>query len=430
MRRPLVYDITRLVTRIFARTPNGIDRVDYAFADYILSDSEARRSGLMMTPIGPRVIPTRAAREAIDNIRKHWREDADPDSDEGFRAVAAAIDRPLISSLHISIARRGQYADALAWIGRHGIPLGASPGRYLAGGGVYLNVSQFPMGVDRYFRWLDAEPVVDAVFFIHDLLPLETPEFFRPAERSRHLKRLRTLARFGRAAIVSTSITREALLRQMTAAGHPDLPILVAPLPPEKAFAGRDEAETSVGRHPYFVMVGTIEPRKNHLLILHVWRDLVGQFGPAAPRLLIIGERGWENEQAADLLERCSALRGFVIQASGLATPALRRLVLGARALLMPSFAEGYGLPVIEALAAGVPVIASDIPVFHEIAGDRATMIDPTDGPGWREAVRRLWLQDAKASQRRSVSAGLPDWGDFFREIERFLERIAARASA
>jgi glycosyltransferase involved in cell wall biosynthesis len=343
MRRPVVYDITRLLTRVFARTPNGIDRVDFSFAEYFLHDGEPRRSGLVMTPFGPRVLSPVATREAIENIRRHWGEDAEPESDEQFISIAAAIDQSSGPVPKVSVARRGQYAEALSWIGRHGLPIGESPAKFLNGSGVYLNVSQFPLGIDGFFHWLDRRSNVDGVFFIHDLLPIETPEYFRPMERPRHLRRLKTLAGYGRAAITSTAITRNSLIRQLTALGRPDMPILVAPLPADPIFAADSGERLPIGRHPYFVMCGTLEPRKNHLLLLHVWRDLIAQFGRAAPKLLLVGERGWENEHIIDLLERCPALQGPVIRASGLTTPSLKRLLLGARALLMPSFAEGYG---------------------------------------------------------------------------------------
>ena len=108
-----------------------------------------------MTPFGPRVLSPIAAREAIDNIRKHWGEEAEPESDEQFLSVVAAIDEASGPAPRISAPRRGQYAEALSWVGRHGLPIGESPTRFLGGSGVYLNVSQFPLGVDSFFRWLE-----------------------------------------------------------------------------------------------------------------------------------------------------------------------------------------------------------------------------------------------------------------------------------
>ncbi len=423
-RRPLVYDITRLVTRIFDRTPNGIDRVDFAMANHFLDPERSDRSGLMITALGPQVLKPRAAREAIDNVRKHWGEDEEPESDEHFLDVAAAIDGAPTAAKRISKGRKGQYADALAWIRRHGIPLGSAPWKFLADGGVYLNVSQFLLERDRLFRWADRRPDIDNVFFLHDILPLETPEYFLPAEYPRHRRRLETVARRGRGVIVSTNVVRAALEGRLAKLGRRDMPILVAPLPVDPIFSRGPPVEAAVGRHPYFVICGTIEPRKNHLLLLHVWRDVVARLGRSAPKLVVIGERGWENEHVIDLLERCPALQGYVIEASGWPTPSVKRLLLGARALLMPSFAEGYGLPVVEALAAGVPVIASDIPVFHEIGGGRLLTIDPTDGPKWREAICAFVPDDSPARRRllaRKANPAAPEWPSFFAAIEDFI---------
>ena len=70
-----------------------------------------------------------------------------------------------------------------------------------------------------------------------------------------------------------------------------------------------------------------------------------------------------------------------------LSSAGLRRLIANSRALLIPSFAEVFGLLIIEALSLGVPVVASDIPVFHEVAQERAVFRDAIDGPGWLQAV-------------------------------------------
>ncbi len=307
---------------------------------------------------------------------------------------------------------------------RHGIPLRETPARFFGESGIYFNASQFPLGIDMAFRWLDRERGVRSVFFIHDLLPLQAPEFFRAAERARHERRLRTVARYAHAAIVSTGLTRRTLFAELSARGRPDMPILVTPLPVDPAFRNASGGPLEVGAHPYFVMIGTVEPRKNHLMILHVWREIVDTYGEKAPTLVLAGERGWENEQIMDLIERCSALKRHVILVSGLATPGLRRLIAGARAILAPSFEEGYGLPVAEGLAASARVIASDIAVFREIAGDAATFVDPIDGPGWSLAIRHAWMENSspESSQRSRCVADENDWT--FRGVEAFLDQL------
>ena len=107
-------------------------------------------------------------------------------------------------------------------------------------------------------------------------------------------------------------------------------------------------------------MLGTIEPRKNHWFMLHVWRRIVEESGGNAPKLVVIGRRGWECENVVDMLERCESLKDAVVEQSNCSDHDLQVWLQHARALLFPSFVEGYGMPLVEALTMQVPVIASD----------------------------------------------------------------------
>src|SRR5207302_45452 len=105
------------------------------------------------------------------------------------------------------------------------------------------------------------------------------------------------------------------------------------------------------------------------------------------------------------------------------------RLLQGARALLLPSFAEGFGFPVIEALALGVPALCSDIPALRETGGPVAEYLDPLDGPGWRAAILDY---AAAVSPRREAQlqrlAGWqpPRWDDHFAMVRRLLSAAPA----
>jgi glycosyltransferase involved in cell wall biosynthesis len=176
--------------------------------------------------------------------------------------------------------------------------------------------------------------------------------------------------------------------------------------------------------HPYFVVLSTIEPRKNHLLLLHVWRELIEQLGEYAPRLIVIGRRGWECEQVVDMLDRCIILNGFVIEISNCNDQELACWLEQARALLFPSFTEGYGLPLIEALSLGVPAIVSDIAVFREIAGNVPEYISPIDGTGWKQTILEYMNLRSTARQaqiERMANYKAPTWADHFRVVEELL---------
>ncbi len=175
---------------------------------------------------------------------------------------------------------------------------------------------------------------------------------------------------------------------------------------------------------PYFVVLGTIEPRKNHLLLLNLWRRLVEEFGQQVPRLVVIGQRGWECEQVVDMLERCEALKGVVVELNGCDDVALATWLHHAQALLFPSFAEGYGIPLVEAMSLGTPVIASDLPVFHELAGDIPEYLDPLDGEGWRKAVLEYTMLGSSLRNAQLVRlAGwqAPEWSAHFEKVDAFM---------
>src|SRR5207302_4590159 len=120
-----------------------------------------------------------------------------------------------------------------------------------------------------------------------------------------------------------------------------------------------------------------------------VWRQLCAAKKPA-PHLVVIGSVGLRGGWILDQMLRCQATRGRIHHAAGLSTAGMKSLIASSLGLLAPSFAEGYGLPIVEALHLGVAVVASDIPPHREIAGQAAMLLDPTDGPAWRDAIPAL----------------------------------------
>lgn len=98
-----------------------------------------------------------------------------------------------------------------------------------------------------------------------------------------------------------------------------------------------------------------------------------------------------------------------------------------ARALLFPTFTEGFGLPLIEALSLKVPVIASDIPVFREIAGDIPDYLDPIDGKGWMEYIENYMLENSSLRQRqldRISNFKIPLWDEHFAKVDAFIDLV------
>ncbi len=289
--------------------------------------------------------------------------------------------------------------------------------------GILLHTSHNGMEFSRYYRAMTRRNA-HSVFMVHDLIPLTHAEYCRPGVGAAHRLRIHTALRHASGLISNSQATYNELANEARKAALPLPPVVVAPLAPavEPHPPSPPPIET-----PYFVMLSTIEPRKNHWFILHVWRRLVEQMGEAAPKLVIIGRRGWECENVVDMLERCATIRGAVIEESECSDERLHAWLQHARALVFPSFAEGYGMPLVEALMLGVPVLASDLPVFHEIASDIPDYLDPLDGPGWLAYIRAYVLSDSaeRASQLVRIERfRAPTWAEHFERVDGFLASL------
>jgi glycosyltransferase involved in cell wall biosynthesis len=111
----------------------------------------------------------------------------------------------------------------------------------------------------------------------------------------------------------------------------------------------------------------------------------------------------------------------------------MHALVAGARAMLMPSFEEGFGIPVIEALSVGVPVICSDIVAHREVGGAAPDYLDPLDGLGWMQMINAYSRADSpeRTAQMARIETWLaPRWSDYFDIITRLLDDVTACAFA
>jgi glycosyltransferase involved in cell wall biosynthesis len=346
--RPVSLDLTRLVKRARFSTPTGIDRVERAYARYYLDDYDGPVEVLFHIPgLGDRRIPRDKVRSFLARLDRQWLGDAQP---MGWSAIASVV-------------------------------AGTVAARNLPAGVTIIPSHQHLHSEEMLIRRRGNGRLV---LFIHDAIPSEYPEYARTGGGERHRMRLAN-ALSQACGIVVNSEDTAARLAGYLPTGMTMPPVLVAHIGLDALPA--PEASMILPAKPYFVAVGTIEPRKNHLLLLHLWRQLAQRKIEPLPNLVLVGRRGWENENILDLIDRSDFLKGHVIELSDLGDAQLSALVRQSAAVLMPSFAEGYGMPVAEALAAGVPVIASDLAVFREVAGNIPDYRDPLDGPGWTSAI-------------------------------------------
>lgn len=268
----------------------------------------------------------------------------------------------------------------------------------------------------------DAGPLV---MTLHDLTHVHYPETqprARLAEIERHVGR--GVARAARILVDSEYVGREVVSHFGLPAGK----VVVAPLGCGAEFHVRSAAQTratlaslslDVTHGSYLLCVGTLEPRKNLVLALRAHARLPGALRKRHP-LLIVGMAGWGEARFAAELQAALAA-GHVRLAGYLGQEALAAVVAGARALVYPSLYEGFGLPVVEAMASGTPVIVSDRASLPEVAGAAGLIVDAEDDAGLAAAMRLL-LEDDLEWQRRS-QAGL-------RQAARFTWRRCAEITA
>lgn len=381
--RDLLLDVTRLVWRVWSgRLPTGIDRVCLAYLEHYAPRALAvvQRQELRL------VLSAKHSAELFALLRT---------GGPGFRRRLTTL---------------------LAAAALSGKP------RQSTRGWTYLNIGHTGLDAPGLADWLRKRQW-KPVYLVHDLIPISHPEFCRPGESKRHRQRMRTVLDSAAGVIANSAATRDALFEFARRERRPEPPCEVAWL------ASPDEVDATPvppGNRPTFVMIGTIEGRKNHLLLLHLWERLAKELGPATPKLVLIGQRGWEADEVFALLDRSPRLKGYVRELGRCDDATMLGWLDQARALLMPSFIEGFGIPVIEALQRGVPVIASDLPVFREIAGDIPLYLDPLDGQGWEAAIR-AYCGDAPDRARQLAampSFRTPTWDDHFAKVDGWLATL------
>lgn len=399
----IILDLSRLLSRVLHPTPTGIDRVEMAYARELAATIPDRLSFAAVHPARRYGrLPHDAVIRFLDETERLWggREKQDT---LNLRVGAA---RKLLALL----PRRVPEAEA----GKTRIYLQVSP-----------NNLDKPEVVGNILRRESAR----FICLVHDLIPIEYPEYARPGGADLHKRRIDTLGLYADALIANSAATRDVLTNYLAAKGQVP-PIAVAHL---GTHIGQPPSATPATDIPYFVCVSTIEPRKNHLLLLHLWRRMVEEkrTDETVPKLVLIGRRGWEIENVLDLLDRCPALKDHVIEASRLPDGDVKDLIRSSRAMLLPSFAEGYGMPVAEALAMGVPVICSDLPALREVGGDVPDYLDPLDGKAWIKAIRDYASERSRRRQaqyERMKEWRMPNWDDHIRTVLEVCEDVAAHA--
>ena len=260
---------------------------------------------------------------------------------------------------------------------------------------------------------------VYSVVTVHDLAFLREPELLAP-DALRYYRQLpASLARADAVIAVSESTRRDLI---DLAGARPDTVHVVHEAADERyrplsraerlAMAARsggklppDLARLVSGEFgPFILFVGTIEPRKNLPGFFAAYRRYRELAGSRAATLVLVGAPGWRHERELAEIERLRAA-GRLVWFRDADDDHLLLLYNAATTVVLPSHYEGFGLPALEAMACGTPVIAANTSSLPEVVGDAGTLLPPDDADAWAEALRQL--AEDRIAREAAIAAGL-----------------------
>jgi glycosyltransferase involved in cell wall biosynthesis len=274
---------------------------------------------------------------------------------------------------------------------------------------------------DIYPKWaVVLFPIVRArggkiITCVYDILPVTHPEFFTRATLKMFDAWYKYAISRSDALLAISESTRQELLRRIgNTSVHTDFFHLGADFIPGRTAVPVPTAGKAIST---FLMVGTIEPRKGHSTVLTAFQMLWASGQPV--RLVFVGRPGWK---VADLISRVEELAGeseFFDYYPNASDEKLAQCYGEADAVIAASLAEGFGLPLVETLLLGKPLIASDIPAFREVAGSLPTYFQPGNPVSLAAAVRTLLTGEKRNSE------DFPRWLTWDQSADQLMEKVA-----
>lgn len=253
-----------------------------------------------------------------------------------------------------------------------------------------------------------------SVITVHDLAFVRYPQFLTPDAR-RYYSQIGRAVNSADLIIAVSQSTRNDLVEMLGVPQGKVRVVYEAPSPQfrplEADAAGAPDSVRALPR-PFLLFVGTLEPRKNLPTLLRAMARIKAERRAPVPRLVVAGGKGWLYQEALDLIGHLDL--GHDVVLFGPTTPQeLLWLYNRAEMMVLPSFYEGFGLPVVEAMACGTPVVCSRASSLPEVAGTAALLVDPLDVDGLAGAICRvLDDRELRDSMRRAgmAQASRFDW--------------------
>lgn len=279
---------------------------------------------------------------------------------------------------------------------------------------------------------------VAAIVLVHDIIPLTNPEFFDGELSYSFLKGYKNLEAFDGILTTSESNAKaimefnrqkrlDEIAEKPVAIFTPGSDIGLAAPERERnpsaltAAAVRPELAALTGN---YIIIGTIEPRKNHELALDAFEAVWSETAPGAisHSLVIAGKPGWKCSKTLKRIKNSPYYGKKLFMFNDLSDAEIVFLYKNSKALIMPSMAEGFGLPMIEAMRFGLPVLASDIPVFRETGKEYPLFFSLKNPSGLYGGIKKLESSGAKTNNNDNGATGL-NWDESIRiMVEKALE--------
>lgn len=428
------------IEKFAARAPEPLARIAHALgraAGPRLSDHEFAALALALTRARPLIAPARQLLVDVSAIAR-------TDLKTGIQRVVRALVWEFIKAAPpgfriepVFMANDGEvwhYRYARTWTAAmFGLPTDWAVDEVAEfGAGDVLFVADFTasyvveaerMGLFEQMR----NAGVKITYTIYDLLPVRMPQMFPPGVRDTHLAWLAAVARSGDGVICISKAVADEVNAHLAAAGpQRSRPLQVdwfhlgadldGSIPSGGIPEGAAQVLDALATRPSFLMVGTVEPRKGYADALagfeQLWAD------GADVNLVVVGKRGWMVDELCQRMRHHPEAGRRLFWIEGASDEYLRRIYEASRCLIAASEGEGFGLPLIEAAQHALPIIARDIPVFREVAGEYATYFSGR-GEGVARCVRE-WLRQCEAGQA-PASTGMP-WLTWRRSAQRVLQ--------
>ena len=386
------FDLTHCIKNLKRQTATGIQRVDINYLHGLLNDDRFEIKGIfeILEPNSKKSLMALIDEDTVQLIHSHLYRSwiLGEYSEIEFNIASEYLIKKITAIINQASFNSDVWVDTKLISAINQNKIKEKP--------IYLNCTwlTIPDGPQHYelITYCNFKPV----YIIHDIIAIEFPEFaWGKGVNTQYLSRLLAVQKLNATVIAISDHVRQ----KIRSAGFHDLPILVNHNGTEDGFCDVNKEAPSATKNQ-FVYVSTIEPRKNHLMLLNVWRKIINSDISAEeiPTLHIIGRRGWRCEGVTAILEENASIKEYVYEHQDLSDEAMLKIISESKASLFPSFDEGWGLPIVESLALGTPVICSDISAHRECSQGHALFIDPIDGLGWYQTIMQLVKNEIKLS--------------------------------